>query len=253
MNTRSLKPVLPFLFLTVIACSRSESQPGADKSVPGGTVAQDSAQKAEPGVPETQLADNGAIAQAREKAGELDRRTPVPMLPQMSQHQKQNMRAHLEAVQRIIGALAREDWDEVTSASKEIGSSDKMRRMCGRMGAGAPVMAQMGLAFHQQADGITEAAARKDTAGTLAALSSTVQVCNGCHAAFRQDVVDFDTYEKRVAAVSEQGEAPVGPAARGCACGSGSGVGTDGGQACQGGCRGGCSGSCRSKAKPVAP
>lgn len=236
--------------LTAPACSRSDSPPASDKAASVGPLVQDPTEKATSAPSSSDVEMKGSISQAREEAAQLDGRMAVPMLPRMSQRQKQNMRAHLESVQRIIGALAREDWEEVTAASKEIGSSNGMRGMCGRMGRAAPAMAQMGRAFHEQADGITEAASGKDVAGTLAALSSTVQVCTGCHAAFRQDVVDLATYEERLGALRAEGES--GGAQKAtmrseCGCDSARGEG------CPGGCRGQCDGGCRGRAKSAAP
>ena len=40
---------------------------------------------------------------------DMDKRAPVPLLPMMANHQKQNMRDHLLAVQEIVVALAIED------------------------------------------------------------------------------------------------------------------------------------------------
>ncbi len=41
---------------------------------------------------------------------ELDARAPIPLLPMMANHQKENMRDHLVAVQEIVAALASNDF-----------------------------------------------------------------------------------------------------------------------------------------------
>ena len=75
---------------------------------------------------------------AQESLDGLDLRTPVPLLPMMAHHQKQNMRDHLVAVQEIIVAMSTSDYTGVERAASRIGFSDQMGRMCSHMGAGAP-------------------------------------------------------------------------------------------------------------------
>ena len=50
----------------------------------------------------------------------MDTRTPVPLQPMMAWHQKQNMQAHLVAIQGITAALAEQDWEGVSQASVTI-------------------------------------------------------------------------------------------------------------------------------------
>ena len=119
----------------------------------------------------------------------LDARKPVPLLPMMAQHQKENMRDHLLVVQRIVSATARGDFAEVAHASKDIGYSEAMGRMCEHMGASAPGFTEQALAFHHTADGIAQAAAKNDTAAVLVALSDTLSACTSCHASYKQRVV----------------------------------------------------------------
>lgn len=127
-----------------------------------------------------------------------DARQPLPLTPMMAEHQKQNMRDHLAAVQAIIAALGHDDMDAVAAAVRRIGYSDAMGQMCEHMGAAAPGFTDRALAFHRTADTIAEAARRNDRAGVLAALDRTLQACVGCHAAYRQDVVDEATWKKLV-------------------------------------------------------
>jgi hypothetical protein len=64
------------------------------------------------------------------------------------------------------------------------------------MGAGAPGFTEMALAFHRTADTITAAAGKGDRQGVTRALGDTLRTCVGCHAAYRQDVVDTDTWQR---------------------------------------------------------
>jgi hypothetical protein len=47
----------------------------------------------------------------------LDPRAPVPLQPMMAWHQKQNMMAHLVAIQRVTDGLARPDAPSTGAAS----------------------------------------------------------------------------------------------------------------------------------------
>jgi hypothetical protein len=127
----------------------------------------------------------------------MDQRRPVPLLPMMANHQKQNMRDHLLAVQEIVTALATDDFSGVEKAASRIGYSEQMAMMCNHMGAGAPGFTDQALTFHHTADRITTAAKSQDRAGVLKELSETLKTCTGCHAAFKQDVVDDATWRSR--------------------------------------------------------
>ncbi|MEM9194396.1 MAG: hypothetical protein AAGF12_34785 [Myxococcota bacterium] len=144
----------------------------------------------------TSTADSDAYAPIRELA-EMDPRQPVPLQPMMAWHQKQNMMEHLVAIRRITDGLAREDWDEVATASRLIEASPQMERMCHHMGQGADGFTEMALEFHRRAAGIGEAAERQDGASALGATAHTLEACTSCHAAFRQEVVDSATWQTR--------------------------------------------------------
>lgn len=127
---------------------------------------------------------------------QLDARTPVPLLPQMAAHQKQNMRDHLLAVQKIVGAVASGDFASVERAATEIGYSESMAGMCRHMGAGAPGFTERALAFHHAADGIAAAARELRTDRVLSELAKTLQVCTSCHATYKQSVVDARRWQE---------------------------------------------------------
>lgn len=128
----------------------------------------------------------------------MDTRVPVPLVPMMAQHQKQNMRDHLTAVQEIIGAVGEKDFDAIARAAATIGYSERMGQMCNHMGAGAPGFTDQALRFHHTADKITEAARARDMPAVLSALNATLATCTGCHSTFKQHVVDETTWASLV-------------------------------------------------------
>lgn len=133
---------------------------------------------------------------AAQKVDPLDSRIPVPLLPRMAAHQRENMRDHLAAMQEIIAAVAAEDFAGVVKSAARIGYSEEMGRMCSHMGAGAPGFNELALNFHHTADTIVPAAKAGDRAATLKAVSATLQTCVSCHAVYRQQIVDEATWKK---------------------------------------------------------
>jgi hypothetical protein len=137
--------------------------------------------------------------------GASDTWSPLRLPAMMAEHQKQNMREHLAAVQAIIAALGRGHMGGVATASARIGYSQSMGQMCQHIGAATPGFTIMALNFHHTADGIGEAARQGDRAGVLTALDGTLQTCVGCHATYRQEIVDEATWKRLTA------EAAAGP------------------------------------------
>ena len=120
----------------------------------------------------------------------LDARTPVPLLPMMANHQKQNMREHLTAVQEIIAAAAKNDFATIEKATGRLGFSEQMGQMCEHMGAGAPGFTELALQFHHDADKIAAAAQKHDGPLVLTLLGQTLSQCTSCHETYKQHVVD---------------------------------------------------------------
>jgi hypothetical protein len=162
---------------------------------------------AEPPVPATRngvgLDAPGAAPSERGDLDSLDKRIPVPMLPMMARHQKQNMRDHLLAVEEIVAGAASGDFPAVERAAARLGYSEQMGRMCTHMGAGAHGFTERALEFHHTADTILAAAREHDQPKVLQALGATLARCTSCHAAFKQRVVDETTW-KRLASRLEQ-------------------------------------------------
>lgn len=136
-----------------------------------------------------------------------DGRKPLPLLAIMADHQKQNMREHLAAMEGIVAALARDDMEGVVQAARPLGLTEAMAEMCQHMGAAAPDFTAMALKFHRTADTIVDAARHRDRAGVLKALDRTLQTCVGCHATYRQEVVDEATWQR----LTKQPHPPVSP------------------------------------------
>jgi hypothetical protein len=136
---------------------------------------------------------------AQEALDRLDTRNPLPLLPTMANHQKQNMRDHLVAVQEIAAALATDDFPAIERAAGRIGFSEQMGQMCSHMGAGAPGFTEQALNFHHTADRIGAAARDRDRARVVTELGATLHTCTSCHAAWRQQVVDEPTWRRLTA------------------------------------------------------
>ena len=134
------------------------------------------------------------VAHASQSVDSLDKRIAVPLLPRMAEHQRENMRDHLAAVQEIIAAVSAGDFAGVERSAARIGYSEQMGQMCERMGAGAPGFNEMALQFHHTADTIAAAAKSRDSAATLKAVSATMQNCVGCHAVYREQIVNEATW-----------------------------------------------------------
>jgi hypothetical protein len=171
--------VLTLAMLAIAGCERNSS----DSFAPTSPV-QHAATPAAP-------ASGG---QALAELHALDPRQPVPLQPMMAWHQKQNMQEHLVAIQRITNGLAREDWDAIAAASGAIESSPQTQQMCEHMGAGADGFTELALEFHLRADAIGAAARKRDAPGVLQATAHTLEACTSCHARFRQEVVDRETW-----------------------------------------------------------
>ena len=132
----------------------------------------------------------------------IDMREPVPLLPMMAHHQKQNMRDHLVAVQEIVAALASEDFAGVERAAQRIGFSEQMGQMCTHMGSGAAGFTEQALGFHHTADRIAAAAREGTATRVLSELNATLQTCTACHAKWRQQVVDEPTWQRLTASAA---------------------------------------------------
>ena len=114
-----------------------------------------------------------------------DKRVSLHMSPQQAQHQLMNMRSHLQAIQTIVDYLAKDEYDSAAAvASAKMGLSEEMRMMCSAFDNAE--FEQLGLAFHQSADKMSEVFKTRNKEKSLAALSQTLNYCVTCHARFKQ-------------------------------------------------------------------
>ena len=177
--------------ITLVGCDKQpDQQPTAEAEQA------EKAEKAEKDEPASEEASQSEAESTPEApAGpyaeleQMDSRKPVPLTPMMANHQRQNMREHLVAVQEIIAAAATDDFEGVEKAATKIGSSPQMKQMCNHMGAGADGFTERALGFHETADGIIEAAKEKDKKAVMVSLEKTLQTCTSCHAEYKQQVV----------------------------------------------------------------
>ena len=158
--------------------------------------------------PPTETTSGVPAATAASVLDRMDTRSPVPLLPMMANHQKQNMRDHLMAVQEIVVALATDDYAAIEEAAGRIGFSEQMGQMCTHMGAGAPGFTEQALHFHHTADRIATAARERNRPRVLTELGATLKTCTSCHAAWKQQVVDEPTWQKITSSPPPQHGAP---------------------------------------------
>jgi hypothetical protein len=142
------------------------------------------------------------VTDAIEQLDRIDGRSPIPLLPAMASHQKQNMRDHLVAVQEIVAAQSIADFSAAEAAAARLGFSHTMGQMCTHMGAGAPGFSEQAIEFHHTADRIGDAARERDGTRLLMALGATLQACTSCHAVWKQQVVDEPTWQRLTASAA---------------------------------------------------
>lgn len=114
-----------------------------------------------------------------------DKRISLGLSSAMKQHQLSNMRAHVQAIQSILGLLAVGSFDEASHiAHSRLGLTEEMKKMCNRFENES--FRNLGLAFHKSGDALGEALQTRNMTESLQALNTTMEYCVQCHAAFRQ-------------------------------------------------------------------
>jgi hypothetical protein len=171
------------------------------------TLAASCARSEDRGPTPTASAAPSAASGAQAALDHLDTRIPVPLLPMMANHQKQNMRDHLVAVQEIAAGASAGDFAAIEKAAGRMGFSEQMGAMCTHMGAGAPGFTEQALKFHHTADTIGDAARKKDSEAVWKALGETLKTCTGCHAVWKQSVVDEAAWTRLTTAPAPTGHA----------------------------------------------
>lgn len=135
-----------------------------------------------------------AAAAAQAALARMDPRAPDVLTPAMAWQQKQRMMAFLAAVEQVIGGAAADDWEAVARAAETLGTSPQTKQSCDHRPSNLDSISAMALEFRCRADGIGVAARAHKPASVLRATADTLGACNGCHAAFRQNVVDENTW-----------------------------------------------------------
>lgn len=114
-----------------------------------------------------------------------DTRISLNLSDRMKQHQLADMRAHLEAIDSIVGLMAENKFAEASKmAHEKLGLTPEMQRMCNMLGNEKATA--MGIAFHKSGDELGDALETRDVSRSLSALHNTMQYCVECHATFRQ-------------------------------------------------------------------
>lgn len=114
-----------------------------------------------------------------------DNRISLGLAPNMKHHQLSNMRAHMAALQEIIGLLAANKFEKASRIARlQLGLTEEMKQMCGMFEN--EDFKQLGLAFHNSGDELGDALQTKDMKKSLQALNKTMGYCVQCHEKYRQ-------------------------------------------------------------------
>jgi hypothetical protein len=124
----------------------------------------------------------------------LDMRAPEMLTPEAAWQQKQKMMGFLTEIQQVTEGPAVEDWDAVMRAAATLGTSPETRLTCSDRPRGVDAIGAMAIDFRCRADEITAAAQAHDRGAVLRATAKTLGACNGCHVAFREQLVDEATW-----------------------------------------------------------
>lgn len=116
----------------------------------------------------------------------MDNRISLGLSPAMKQHQLENMRSHLAAIQSIVGYLSDNKFEQAADvAHTKLGLTDEMEKMCSTMSDNEQ-FTRLGLAFHNSGDDLGNTLKTGDMKMSLRALRNTMESCVQCHATFRQ-------------------------------------------------------------------
>jgi hypothetical protein len=116
-----------------------------------------------------------------------DTRLTLNLKPAAQESVKLTMREHLEALQRIISALAREDFEKAaTVAHEDLGFPKHHQAMQREQGAPFPPKYQeLAMAHHQVAEDLAGIIPSKDMKKILPHLEKTMKACVACHQAYK--------------------------------------------------------------------
>jgi hypothetical protein len=116
-----------------------------------------------------------------------DARVSLHLDPAVAAVLKETMREHLEALQGVVAALARNDREGAASITRrELGYAKHHEVMRREGGAAYPAKyRELAMAHHRAAEALADAIDAGDTALTLRRLDGAMRACVACHRAFR--------------------------------------------------------------------
>lgn len=120
---------------------------------------------------------------------DVDPRRPKMLSAAQSWREKQKMMSFLDAIQQIQEGLVQHDWAQIDRATAVLAHAPQDRHLCTDTPAPDKAIKLMARHFRCRADGIQDAAQARDRDAVIRATSLTLQTCNGCHQAFRYEVV----------------------------------------------------------------
>jgi hypothetical protein len=116
-----------------------------------------------------------------------DNRVALGLKPAVEDSLKLTMREHLEALQTIVAALAREDYEKAAAvAHEDLGFPKHHQAMQREQGAPFPPKYQeLAMAHHQVAEDLASIIPSRDMKKILPHLERTMKACVACHQAYR--------------------------------------------------------------------
>jgi hypothetical protein len=116
-----------------------------------------------------------------------DSRTPLHLDPAAREVLKATMREHLQAIQTVVAALARDDYERAsTLAHEELGFPKHHQVMRRERGTEFPARyRELAMAHHREAEDLARAIADRDPKPILERLERTLRACVACHRAYR--------------------------------------------------------------------
>jgi hypothetical protein len=129
----------------------------------------------------------GMSKEAEPSAMTKDNRQALGLDPPAQEGLRLTMREHLEALQAIVAALAREDYEKAASvAHEDLGFPKHHQAMQREQGAVLPPRYhELAMAHHQAAEDLASVLPGKDMKQILPHLERTMKACVSCHEAYK--------------------------------------------------------------------
>jgi hypothetical protein len=114
-------------------------------------------------------------------------RQALDLKPAVEEAMKLTMREHLEALQVIVAALVREDYEKAAAvAHEDLGFPKHHQAMQRERGASFPPKYQeLAMAHHQVAEDLAGIIPSRDMKKILPHLEQTMKACVACHQAYK--------------------------------------------------------------------